>query len=192
MTSLDIDDSVDRIVTLISQGQSFSISANDCKLSKLLETTLSSDPTATEIPVLYGTSEHLAEVVTFLQRHKGETPAEILKPLISGVMKEVTNEEDAAQVDAMVAQHNVYYLYDVLSLANYLDIPSMLDLCGSKIASMIKNKPVQDIENILNPEKRVGNNSSSSTHSPASNVSNVSSQSASEIASEVATEMKVN
>ena len=155
MTSLDLDDSAERMITLVSQDKSFTVSVADCKLSKLLETTITSDPSATEIPIMYGTPEHLSEVVAFLQRHKGEAPAEILKPLVSSIIKEVTNEEDAAQVDAMVQLHNVYYLYDVMSLANYLDIPSLLDLCGSKIASLIKNKPVQEIENILNPEKRI-------------------------------------
>ena len=154
MTSLDLEEQVERTITLTCADKSFTLTALECKLSELLDTTLTSDPTATEIPILYGKPEHLAECVAFLRRHQGTAPAEILKPLISVKMSDVTNAQDAEQVDALITNNNVYFLYDVMSVANYLHIPALLDLCGAKIASLIKFKPVKDVETILNPEKR--------------------------------------
>ena len=106
------------------------------------------DLTATEVPIPGVSSAILAEVITYINHHKGVEPPIVEKPLRSKVMKDVCKDPfDADFIDRI--GENRQALYDVILAANYMDIKSLLHLGCAKIASLIKGQPLEKIKDIL-------------------------------------------
>lgn len=94
-------------------------------------------------------------VSMFLQ-HEAEIPSPpIPRPLPSGATKEWTTSWNADFVDGMEKNE----IFELLLLANYLDIPQLLDLCSARVASLIRGLSREDIrrqfdlEGKLTPEE---------------------------------------
>lgn len=76
-------------------------------------------------------------IFEYLCRHDGTKPPSIPKPLPSTGLNDVCSAQDCefmTRVQALGKQ----MVYTMTREANYLDIPSLLDLCCAKIASWIK------------------------------------------------------
>lgn len=88
------------------------------------------------------------EVVRYINSHRTKIPPAIEKPLRSKIMKDVCAcPWDARFIDEIGEDRQL--LYDVILLANYLNIQSLLHLACAKVASLIKGKPLEQIKNIL-------------------------------------------
>ena len=73
---------------------------------------------------------------------------ELKKPLKSAIMSELVQEWYAEFVK--VEQQE---LFDILLAANYLDVKPLLDLASATVASMIKDKTIEEIrETFKKPE----------------------------------------
>jgi hypothetical protein len=113
--------------------------------SKLLELTMTFDSNVKMPP-----ADVANLIIKFIEHHNGIEQPNIPKPLKSTVMKEVTNEWDATFVDEL-GDLDTQWLYDVVHMANYLAIQSLLHLISAKLGSMIKGKTPEQIKEILKP-----------------------------------------
>lgn len=122
-----------------------------CKLSVMAGKALENDANVDVFPVKQITSEVLGEIVTYLSHHKGTVVAPIDKPLRSKCMRDVVKDQwDAVFIDRV--GENRELLYALILAANYLDIPSLLQLGCAKVASLIKGQPLEKIKEILEPK----------------------------------------
>ena len=95
----------------------------------------------------------LAEVIVYMNHHKGVEPPIVEKPLRSKVMKDVCKDPfDADFIDRI--GENRQALYDLILAANYMDIKSLLHLGCAKVASLIKGQPLEKIKDILSTGKK--------------------------------------
>ena len=89
----------------------------------------------------------LEKVIEFCRHIKDNAVPEIEKPL--------RNTDMATVVDAWYANYiNVEQemLFELIMASNYLDIKPLLELSCAKVASMIKNKSIQEIRKFFNIE----------------------------------------
>jgi S-phase kinase-associated protein 1 len=147
--SLEADGAPEGKVNLETKdGKSFEVERAHCYISALVRTSFDGDRDAKSLPLKGITAGPMANVVKFMEHHKGTEPPIVEKPLRSKVMKEVCKDEwDATFIDAVgeVRQD----LYDLILAANYLDIKSLLHLGCAKVASLIKGQPLEKIKEIL-------------------------------------------
>jgi S-phase kinase-associated protein 1 len=158
MSSLNLEDDAQQLnITLTSQdGFSVEIPLEWCKLSKLITETVESDAECKQIA--FGEhipcKEYLEVIVQYLTMCKGVAPSPIEEPLEFAEMSKVTTSENAQFIDTLYSTKGIYFLYDTISVANYLAINSLLNLTCAKVASIIKNQPLKDLPAILNPQNK--------------------------------------
>ena len=90
----------------------------------------------------------LDRVMEFCSKHVEDPLQEIEKPLKSNKLSEVTNAWDAEFMN--LDQDSIF---DMILAANYLDIPSLLDLACAGVACKMKGKNTEQIRqefNIIN------------------------------------------
>ncbi len=102
------------------------------------------DEDSPEIPLLDVNVAQLDRVVQFMKHHCDNPMADIVTPIRSSEMDKIVSEWDAKFMD--LPQDEV--LYSALA-ANYLDIPSYLDLVCTKIAAMIRDKEPEEVKSIF-------------------------------------------
>eukprot|EP00750_Incisomonas_marina_P020371 INCI3986.1.p3 GENE.INCI3986.1~~INCI3986.1.p3 ORF type:complete len:197 (-),score=45.33 INCI3986.1:81-671(-) len=102
----------------------------------------------TEVPVRVVEDDILAKVIQFMSHHHGNPMADIEKPIPSDNMEDIaTDPFDRAFVD--VGRET---LFNLISAANFLDIPSLLDLTCAKVATMLKGKTPEQVKESFNIE----------------------------------------
>ena len=107
-----------------------------------------------EIPLPNVKEDVLKKVVEFCTHHVNDPMAEIEKPLKSNKMIEIVGAWDAE-----FAEIEQPLLFATILAANYLDIPSLLNLLCAKVATMIKEATSEEIRakfnitNDLTPEE---------------------------------------
>jgi len=145
---LDDDVPAGTLKIVSKDKKEYDVERKNAVISTLIKTALDTDATATEVPVPGVASAILAEVVTYMNHHKGVEPPIIEKPLRSKVMKDVCKDPfDADFIDRI--GENRQALYDLILAANYMDIKSLLHLGCAKVASLIKGQPLEKIKDIL-------------------------------------------
>jgi hypothetical protein len=91
----------------------------------------------------------LQSIVEFMEYHKGKEPKNPEKPLKSAVMAEVCEDKwDADFIDTLT-EKKLQNVYDLVLAANYMNIPSLLHLASAKIASLVRDQPMDKIRSIL-------------------------------------------
>ena len=132
------------IVHLTSQeGTTFIVPLDVAKMSNLVKTMLDPELPEDEEQKCYlpnVKSVILSKVVEFLTHYKEEPMTEIEKPLRSSNMNEVVQKwyAEFANVDQEI-------LFEIIQAANFMDIPTLLDLTCATIASMVKGKTPEEI-----------------------------------------------
>jgi hypothetical protein len=146
-------DEVTGTLKLVSKDKKeFEVERKNAFVSTLVKTSLDTDAAATEVPIPGVHSAILAEVLTYMNHHKGVEPPIVEKPLRSKVMKDVCKDPfDAEFIDRI--GENRQALYDLILAANYMDIKSLLHLGCAKVASLIKGQPLEKIKDILSTGK---------------------------------------
>lgn len=86
----------------------------------------------------------LKKIIEYLEHHKDKQPEEIEKPLRSADLTDCVPEWDYNYVDI---PHDE--LFEVILVANFLGVQSLLDLTCAKVATMIKGKSVEEIRDIF-------------------------------------------
>ena len=145
---LSLDDVTGTLKLVSSDKKEYEVERKYTFVSTLVKTSLDTDASATEVPIPGVKSGILAEVVIYMNHHKGVEPPIVEKPLRSKVMKDVCKDPfDADFIDRI--GENRQALYDLILAANYMDIKSLLHLGCAKVASLIKGQPLEKIKDIL-------------------------------------------
>jgi len=126
------------------------ISRKAACMSELMKSMLADDDDPTEvpeIPLLEVSKDILDKVVEFLNKHKDDPMKEIAKPIQTNDIVAIVGEWDAKFIDLEQEP-----LFKVILAANYLDIPSLLDLGICKLACMVKGKEPDEVKKMFNIE----------------------------------------
>jgi len=145
LETISNNDVFDGNIKLISnEGDSFEISKRTACMSRVIRVMIELDNKETEIPLKEVNSNVMKKIVEFMKYHEHVEMPEIQKPIQHTNMKYLTTEWD---VDFINVDNDL--LFQLLSVANYLDIKPLLNLCSAKIATMIKGKTRQQIQEIF-------------------------------------------
>lgn len=151
LLKMSLDES--QLFTLTSSdGASFTLSSSMTKISGLLTSLSENDKDANVFHLENVDGKTLSKIIEYIEYHYTHPPIEIEKPLRSTEMKEMVGEWDANWIDVGDDE-----LFDLILAANYLNIPSLLDLGCAKVATFMKGKTVEQIrdrfhiENDLTP-----------------------------------------
>merc|ERR550537_1494710 len=119
-------------------------------MSKLVANIIEGDQDATEIQVKQVDKDTLKLIVSYLEHHKGTEPAEIAKPIRSVKMEKIVEDPwDAEFINKLKKRE----LFQLILGANYMDCKALLHLGCAKVATMIKGKSPEEIEQILGEEE---------------------------------------
>ena len=137
----------DKVRLLCSDGEEVEIDLDIAEKSVLIKGLIDDSGTEEQIPLPNVKRPILEKVITFCQHLKDHAPPEIEKPLKSVDMASVVV---AWYADYINLEQEV--LFELIMASNYLDIKPLLELSCSKVASLIKNKSIQEIRKFFNIE----------------------------------------
>jgi S-phase kinase-associated protein 1 len=117
------------------------------KMSELISTALETDQEEHELE-LNISSQHLEWILEFLIHYKESEPVIIEKPLRSKDLKDAIPLWDYEYITQIHFLGNKA-LYDFTNACNYMAVKPLVELCCAKIAHMVKNTPLDELENKL-------------------------------------------
>jgi S-phase kinase-associated protein 1 len=124
--------------------EDLSVDKKSAEMSVLVKNNLADFSIDESIPLDEVNEEICKYVIKYLEHFKGVAPEDIEKPLKSNVMKDMVDAWSAQFIDE-IAVADLTKLIDLTTAANYMEIPSLLDLCTAKIASLVKDKTEDEI-----------------------------------------------
>jgi len=159
------DDDEDKEVELQSVDEekvlkSFQVSRKLSKMSGLIGTTLNSDSDTSKVP--FPTSsvtptqlELIVEYMNLCNKHNNSKDVNVLAfPLKSKDLMTYKNEvpeEILKFVCNISVKHGKKMVYDMITVANYMDIKGLLHLMCAYIAANLKGNSIEDVKKILDP-----------------------------------------
>ena len=136
-----------KIITLISnEGNREEISLKTAFRSELIQNILKINSNIREIH-LDIKIRIIKQIKEYLEHYENKETKKIEKPLPSKNFKEYVDEWDNNYMDL-----DLENIIEILKGANILDIRSLMELSGTKLASIIKGKSTEQIRNIFNIE----------------------------------------
>ena len=137
------------LVLVSSDNQKIEIDTESAQKSHLLKGLMTDFNSSQEpIPIPDIKADILKKVVEYLTYYKGKNPKDIPKPMSSANLSEIIDEWDVKFINGIELDS----VFDLINAANYMDIPSLLDLSSAKIASLLKGKTAQEIRTMFNIE----------------------------------------
>ena len=136
-----------KVKLLCSDGEEVQVEVSIAEKSVLIKGLIDDSGTEEQVPLPNVKRPILEKVIEFCRHIKDNAVPEIEKPL--------RNTDMATVVDARYANYiNVEQemLFELIMASNYLDIKPLLELSCAKVASMIKNKSIQEIRKFFNIE----------------------------------------
>jgi S-phase kinase-associated protein 1 len=138
-----------KTITLTSSdGQRIPIDQKSSERSNLLKSLAADFNDDTDIPMPDIRGDVLKKVVEYLVHYKESEPKEIIKPLPSNNLLDVTDEWDVTFINSVDLDTH----FDIINAANYMDIKPLLDLSCAKIASLMKGKSAEEIRTMFSIE----------------------------------------
>ena len=148
--------SIEKIILLSKENEEFAITKLSADLSVLIKNTIQDYSIDQPIPLYEIESKCLKLIIEYLEHYNGNSPKEIEKPLPHGDLKDFVDEFQYFYINKI----SLELLVDLTSAANFMEIPSLLDLCCAKIASMCLDKTEDElyqtfgIQEKFTPEER--------------------------------------
>jgi len=142
-----------KVILLSGDGQKIEITRPMAEMSELMKSMLADDDDPDdipEIPLLEVSYEIMLRVVMFLEKHVNDPMKEITKPIATNKLVEIVGEWDDTFISYLDTNQTI--LFKVILAANYLDIPSLLDLGICKIACMVKGREPDEVKKMFNIE----------------------------------------
>ena len=136
-----------KVRLLCSDGETVEIDISVAEKSVLIKGLIDDGGTDEEIPLPNVKKPILDKVVQFCTHLLDNAPPEIEKPLRSTDMSAVVADWYAKFINL-----DQEVLFEIIMASNYLDIKPLLELACAKVASLIKNKSVQEIRQFFNIE----------------------------------------
>ena len=138
-----------KLLLVSSDNQKIEIDSESAQKSHLLKGLMTDFNSSQEpIPIPDIKADILNKVVEYLTYYKGKNPKDIPKPMPSANLSEIIDEWDVKFINGIELDS----VFDLINAANYMDIPSLLDLSCAKIASLLKGKTAQEIRTMFNIE----------------------------------------
>ena len=138
-----------KLVLVSSDNQKIEIDSESAQKSHLLKGLMTDFNSSQEpIPIPDIKADILNKVVEYLTYYKGKNPKDIPKPMPSANLSEIIDEWDVKFINGIELDS----VFDLINAANYMDIPSLLDLSCAKIAALLKGKTAQEIRTMFNIE----------------------------------------
>ena len=134
------------IVLTSSDDQKIEIDIESTKQSELLKGLIDNSKSDQSIPLPDVKSDILKKIVEYLTHYKGVEPKSIPKPLPSSNLSDSIDEWDINFINGIELDN----LSDLVNGANYMTIKSLVDLACAKIASLIKDKTVEEMRTMFN------------------------------------------
>ena len=130
-----------------SEGKEFAITVAAAKGSKVIDGMLQDYPDQA-IPLPEVKTVTLERVIAYLEHYKGGMPEEIPKPLIDSNIQRIIPAFDFEFIKDL----SLSDCYDLINAANYLDIPSLLNLGCAFVASKLYDEDTNSIREKLGIE----------------------------------------
>ena len=130
-------------ITLISSdNKKVDVDKKGALMSHLLKEMISNSKSKDEpIPIPEIRFDILNKVAEYLNYYSNKMPKEIPKPIPSANLDDFISQWDVSFINTIQLDN----LYDMINAAGYLDIPSLLNLCCAKIASLMKGKTAKEL-----------------------------------------------
>ena len=90
----------------------------------------------------------LKKIVEYLTHYKDKTPKDIPRPMPFSDLSKVLDEWNVNFINSIELDN----IFDLITAADYMDIPSLLDLSSAKMTSLNMNNTVQEIQAMFNIE----------------------------------------
>lgn len=155
-------------VTKSSQRIKHQLSVEDCKNCVMLTTVIESTKEH-EIPIgdsvtLYA----MKNIIEYLKHHNGKEITDPEKPIRSKIMREICKDEwDATFADRIHAESfECDKIYECILGANYLHIESLINLLCAKVAAIVKNENIDNIDRLIGVAKSVKSENDESKEMP--------------------------
>ena len=136
-----------KVKLLCSDGEEVEIDIDVAEKSVLIKGLIDDTGTDDQIPLPNVKRPILEKVIDFCKHLKDHQAPEIEKPLKSTDMQSVV---DPWYADYINLEQEV--LFELIMASNYLDIKPLLELACAKVASLIKNKSIEEIRKFCNSE----------------------------------------
>lgn len=136
------------VTFVTSDNKEITLPKEVAEQSILVKELTGDDDNNTEAVPIQVTSSILNLILPYLQYHFEHAASPIPKPLPSKNINEVVCEWDQQFLSKIDGDD----LFKVILAANYLHIPSLLDLTCAKVATMIKGKTPEEIRKNFNIE----------------------------------------
>ena len=133
----------EKTITLKSSDvQSFQIGTKAASRSKLINDILKDYQDESDFPLPEVDGKTLKKIIEYLEHYKDSEPKEIPKPLKDSKLENVIEKWDADYILPIPKEDCV----SIINAANYMDIPSLLQLACAKIAASMMDLPVEEIQ----------------------------------------------
>lgn len=129
-------------------------------ISKVVRKSFETEKKTKEIPVPGGSKHHLEMIVRYLNHQDGLPGFIPPKPITSKKMSEIVKDPWVAKFcddfeNLTIEEKKLTlpecrdFMYDTLTLANYLDIECLIHIMCAKVASLIKGTPGEAMKGVL-------------------------------------------
>ena len=125
-----------------SDNQSFQIGTKAASRSKLINDILKDYQDESDFPLPEVDGKTLKKIIEYLEHYKDSEPKEIPKPLKDSKLENVIEKWYADYILPIPKEECV----SIINAANYMDIPSLLQLACAKIAALMMDLPVEEIQ----------------------------------------------
>ena len=134
-------------ITLISSdNQKIELDAKSAQKSTYLKRFLNeTDKKTEEVPLKNIKYDVLKKIAEYLYYYKNKTPKEIPKPTPSENLYSFLDDWDFEFINKI----NLDLTFELMNAASELGIQTLLDLASTKVASILKNKGIEDIRNMF-------------------------------------------
>ena len=137
----------EKVNLMCKDGETIEVDVNTASHSVLIKGMIDESGADEVVPLPQVSKAIMEKIVVYCDRLNANQPPEIDKPLSSTDMFQVVDAWHAEYIN--IDQET---LFELVMAANYLDIKSLLELSCAKVASLIKNKTVQEIRTFFNIE----------------------------------------
>jgi hypothetical protein len=143
-----------------SQLSNLTLKTKSGFISNFIKEAFDKEKTTKEIPVPNGSRLHLEMIVRYLE-HQDGLPGKIpSKPITSKKMSEIVSDPWIAKycddLDCLELEGKKFtlvecrdFLYELLTLANYLHIECLIHILAAKVASLIRGTPGEQMKGVL-------------------------------------------
>lgn len=145
LKGLDDENSIGEFLTLVSSDNcKFEVKRDIAMMSGLIKNVIDIDHEETTILLPYVNGAKLEKIIKYITFHFNNLPKEIKKPIIEINVK---NNIDPWDIAFLEMPNNE--LFEMVGVANYLNISPLIELVCAKIATLIKNKTPDEIKKII-------------------------------------------